>query len=307
MSEFDQFMGKFETEDEQSSAVNNSELPSHCTAHLGYLDIEKHLKKSDVIVIPVGSHEQHSRHLPLSTDMYPCLKVSEMACNKADVLYLPLMPFGYSPHHMGGAGTATLRPTSIMGVYYDLARSMIHHGYNKIVFVTGHASNCKVMDPVMRRLRYETGALVLCYKPWVERYLGMLTDVLKGDPDEDTPGWHAGESETSAMLYLVPQYVRMDRAIREKAHKPAFLPENFFKTDGAPVVGYKGYEYFNMSLEHREFTDTGCMGNPFDGSAETGKIMMERFADHLADALIDLKGLKVEIKNREFSNRADWE
>jgi len=282
-----------------------SKLVSHCIADLGYLDIEEHIKTSDIVVVPIGSCEQHSRHLPLGTDMYPCLEISKRACEMADVLYTPLQPFGYTPHHMGGAGTITLRPVSVMGLYYDIARSLIHHGYNKIMFVTGHASNLKVMDPVMRKIRYDTGAIVMCYKPWVERNIGFLADVLKGS-EEDTPGWHAGESETSSMLYLTPDLVRMDRAIREKAHKPAWLPDSFFKTDGAPVVGFKGYEYFNMSLEHREFTDTGCMGNPFDASAETGRIMTERFAEHLKDALLELKPLKVEIKNREFKNRADW-
>lgn len=282
-----------------------NKLVSHCIANLCYIDIEEHIKKSDIVVVPVGSCEQHSRHLPLSTDMYPCLEISKRACEEADVLFTPLQPFGYTPHHMGGAGTITLKPSSVMGLYYDIGRSLIHHGYNKIMFVTGHASNLKIMDPVMRKLRYTTGALVLCYKPWAERYLGLLSDILKGSV-EDTPGWHAGESETSAMLYLTPEYVRMDRAMKEKAHKPKILPDAFMKYDGAPDIAFQGYEYFSMSLEHREFTDTGCMGDPFAGSAETGKIMIERFSKHLADALLELKKVDVIVKNREFTDRADW-
>lgn len=280
-------------------------LISHCIADLAYPDIEEHLKKTDIVVVPIGSCEQHSKHLPLGTDMYPCLEISKRACEAADVLYTPLQPFGYTPHHMGGAGTVTLKPSTVMGLYNDIARSLIHHGYNKIVFVTGHASNCKVMDPVMRKIRYDTGALAICYKPWVERNIGLLEDVLKGS-EEDTPGWHSGESETSSMLYLTPELVRMDRAKKEKAHRPKWLPDSFMKHDGAPVVGFQGYEYFNMSLEHREFTDTGCMGDPFAGSAETGRIMTERFSKHLEDALLELKSIEIQIKNRDFSSRADW-
>lgn len=286
-----------------------SKLVSHCIADLCYPDIEQHLKKCDIAVVPIGSCEQHSKHLPLSTDMYPCLEISKRACEEADVLYTPLQPFGYTVHHLGGVGkgtgTITLRPASVMGVYYDIARSLIYHGYNKIVFVTGHASNLKVMDPVLRKIRYETNAITMVYKPWVERYLGFLKDVLEGS-EEDTPGWHSGESETSAMLYLTPELVRMDRAKPEKAHKPKWLPDSFMKTDGAPTIGFKGYEYFVMSLEHREFTDTGTMGNPLMGSKEKGKIMIERFSKHLAEALEALKPVKVEVKNREFTNRADW-
>ena len=283
---------------------------SRCIADLCYPDIEKHMKNCNVVVVPIGSCEQHGKHLPLGTDMYPCLEICKRACENANVLYTPLQPFGYTVHHLGwvgkGTGTITLRPISIMGVYYDIARSLIHHGYDKIVFVTGHASNLKVMDPVLRKIRYETGALVIVYKPWVERYLGFLEDVLEGPPEE-TPGWHSGESETSAMLYLTPDRVRMDRAQPERAHKPEWLPDSFMKTDGAPTIGFKGYEYFNMSLEHREFTDTGTMGNPLRGSAEKGKKMIEKFSQHLAEALEELKPIKVEVRNREFVDRADWE
>lgn len=284
-------------------------LVSQCIADICYPDIEEHLKTCDLIVVPVGSIEQHSRHLPLGTDFYPPTEIVKRACEMTDTLYTPCQPYGYSPHHVGyvgmGTGTITLRPATVMGVYYDIARSLIHHGYNKIVFVTGHASNLKVFDPPMRKIRYETGAFCTVYKPWVERYIGILKDVLEGPPEE-TPGWHSDESETSAMMYLTPDYVRMDRAEKETAHKPAFLPDAFMKYDGAPNIGFQGYEYFNMSLEHREFTTTGCMGNPFRGTPEKGKKMIELFSKHLADALVELKKMEITVKNREFADRADW-
>ena len=280
-------------------------LKSHCIADLCYLDIEEHLKINDLIVVPIGSIEQHSKHLPLGTDYYPPLEITKRACEKTNTLYSPIMPYGYTPHHMGGAGTITLKPSTVMGVYYDIVRSLIHHGYKKFIIPTGHASNLKVIDPVLRKIRYDTGAFVTVYKPWVERYIGMLSDVLEGSPEE-TPGWHSGESETSAMLYLKGDFVRMDRASAEKAHKPSWLPDSFMKTDGAPTISFNGYEYFNMSLEHREFSDTGTMGNPLRGSKEKGKIMIERFSEHLAAAIEELKKIKVNIHQREFIERADW-
>jgi len=285
------------------------ELRSHCMAELTYPDIQEHLKKNDLVIIPVGSMEQHSKHLPLATDMYPPLEVSKRAAEMTDTLYTPLQPYGYTPHHIGwvgeGVGTITMRPSTIMSVYYDIGRSLIHHGYKKLVFVTGHASNLKVFDPPLRKLRYDTGVFATVYKPWVERYIGMLEDVLEGPPEE-TPGWHSGESESSAMLYLTPDLVRMERAKPEKAHKPAFLPDSFMKTDGAPTIGFQGYEYFVMALEHREFADTGLMGNPLRATADKGRIMMERFSQHLADAVQELKKIDVTIRNQEFTERADW-
>lgn len=287
----------------------SKKLVSQCIADLCYPDIEEHLKTCDLVVVPIGSVEQHSLHLPLGTDLYPPAEMVKRACGMTNTLYTPIQPFGYSPHHLGyvgkGTGTITLRPATVMGVYYDIARSLIHHGYNKIIFVTLHASNLKIMDPVLRKIRYETGAFVTVMKVFVERYIGMFKDVLEG-PEEETPGWHSGESETSNMMYLTPELVRMDRAKKETAHKPAFLPDSFMKHDGALDIGFQGYEYFNMALEHREFSDTGCMGNPFRGTPEKGKIMIERFSKHLADAIEELKKMDITVHNREFSDRADW-
>lgn len=287
----------------------NGRLPSHCIGDLCYPDIEEHLKSCDLILIPVGSVEQHSKHLPLLTDSYPPLEISKRAAEKTGVLYTPILWYGYTPHHLGwvgkGTGTITLRPSTVMDVYYDIARSLIHHGYNKLIFVTGHASNLKVIDPVLRKIRYDTGAFVCVYRPWVERYLGFLKDVLEGPPEE-TPGWHSGESETSVMLYLRPDLVRMERAAAEKAHKPFWLPESFMKKDGAPDISFQGYEYFIMALEHREFADTGVIGNPLRGTAEKGQKMVERFAEHLAVAIEELRKIKVEVHHREFAERADW-
>ena len=287
----------------------SDKLRSHCLGELCFPDIQEHVKKNDLIIIPVGSVEQHSYHLPLVTDAYPPLEISKRAAEMTDTLYTPLMPYGYTPHHIGwlgeGVGTITLRPATIMGFYYDIGRSLIYHGYKKLVYVTGHASNLKIFDPPLRKLRYETGVFATVYRPWVERYIGILEGVLEGSVEE-TPGWHAGESETSAMMYLTPDLVRMDRAEAEKAHKPDWLPDSFMKTDGAPSIAFQDYEYFIMALEHREFADTGVMGNPLRGSAEKGKKMIELFSKHLAEAVEELKKVDVKITQQDFPERADW-
>ena len=57
-------------------------------------------------------------------------------------------------------------------VLYDILRSLIHHGWNKLILVNGHGSNARCIDPLLRRIKYETGALVALYKPYAERYIG---------------------------------------------------------------------------------------------------------------------------------------
>jgi creatinine amidohydrolase len=182
---------------------------------------------------------------------------------------------------------------------------LIHHGFNRLIFVNGHGSNVKVVDPVLRRLRYETGALIGYYKPYAERYIGMLKDVLEG-PVEETPGWHAGELETSQVLAHNPDLVRLDRAKPDKAHAPAWLGEAWAKKDGMPDAEFEGYQYFNFPFDHEEFTDSGVMGVPQRGTSEKGEIAFSRFATHLIHAVEELEKVEVNVKNRDWTEGKAW-
>ncbi|HBR29710.1 MAG TPA: creatinine amidohydrolase, partial [Firmicutes bacterium] len=84
----------------------------------------------------------------------------------------------------------TFSGNTYRAVVYDMAMSMIYHGFNKIIFVTHHGSNSKVVDEVLRRLRYETGCFVCWYKTPTERAYSLVGDIFEGPPEE-TPGWHA--------------------------------------------------------------------------------------------------------------------
>ena len=164
---------------------------SHNLLDLAPPDIAWFQERSDLILIPIGSCEQHGAHLPLGTDTITALEVSRRAAEKADVPYAPPLWAGYSPQHLrepeSGVGTITLRASTLNEVLYDIARSLIHHGWNKLVFVNGHGSNTKVIDPLLRRIRYDTGAFVALYKPYAERYIGILDGLLE-NPPEETPG-----------------------------------------------------------------------------------------------------------------------
>jgi creatinine amidohydrolase len=269
-------------------------------------DIQWFQERSDVILVPIGSCEQHGAHLPLGTDTITALEVSRRAAAKADVPYSPPLWIGYSPQHMrepeSGVGTITMRANTYTQLLYEIARSLIHHGWNKLVFVNGHGSNTKVIDPVLRRIRYETGAFVALYKPYAERYIGMLEDLLE-NPADETPGWHASELETSQVMAHNAELVHMDRASEDRAQAPPWLPESFIKQDGAPDVEFDGYQYFVFPMDHGEFSRTGVIGNPMRATPEKGEQALERFADHLVKAIDEFRPLDVSIKRRVFDDR----
>jgi creatinine amidohydrolase len=222
------------------------------------------------------------------------------------VPYTQPLWIGYSPQHMrepeSGVGTITLRAATFTEVLYDIARSLIHHGWNKLIFVNGHGSNTKVIDPLLRRIKYETGAFVALYKPYAERYMGLLADLLE-NPADETPGWHASELETSQVMSHDPRMVDMDRAAEDRAQVPKWLPESFIKTDGAPDVEFDGYQYFVFPMDHGEFSRTGVIGNPMRATPEKGVEALTRFADHLVKAIDEFRGVDVTVTKRAFEDR----
>ena len=275
--------------------------------HLAYPDVQEYLKHKDIVMVPVASMEQHSYHLPLLCDSLHCEKIAQIAAEYAQVLHTPQLWVGYSPHHMGspgdGLGTITVRSETWRNMMYDICRSLIHHGFNKIIIVNGHGSNSKIMDPLIRSLKYDTGALIGVTKLWAENYLGIVEDLLEG-PAQETPGWHSGELETSQVLSVNEKLVRMDRAVKsERTKTPPYLPDSFLKKDGTPNVEFEGYNYFNFPMEHRDFSDTGLIGNPLRGTKEKGEEANRRYGEHLGRALKELEKVKIEVKNREFTKR----
>ena len=274
---------------------------------ISYTDIQEFLKKSDMVLIPFGSCEAHGAHLPNGHDSYRALETVKRAAKIADVPYTSVIWAGYSPHHMRepgkGYGTITLRASTLQSLLYDVAKSLIHSGFNKLFFVAGHGSNIKVIDSIFRKLRYETGALIAMYT-WLggERELKGIEDVVKGSPDE-TPGWHGGEVETAIAMAHDKSLVRMDRAVKGKAHAPDWLPKEFSKEDGTWSVRFKGYECLYLPMEHHEFAPTAVMGNPFRATKEEGNEILDRNAKLLAEILEAFRKIKIEVKVREFTNR----
>jgi creatinine amidohydrolase len=276
-------------------------------AELSFVDIREYLKEKDLILVPIASCEQHGPHLPLWTDTITAVEISRRVSEMIGVLHTPPIWMGYSPQHMHrpgeGRGTITLRSSTLLNLMYDVARSLIHHGFNRIIFINGHGSNVKVVDPVLRKLRYETGALIGFVKPYMERYTGILKGLME-NPPEETPGWHSSELETSQDMAWDRRLVRMERAENTQAHVPDFLPEAFRKKDGAPDVEFEGYTYFTFPMDHHEFIESGTIGNPLRATVEKGEEAFRRLSEHTARGVLELLQVPVEVHNREFVDRA---
>ena len=293
--------------------ASENKFRTYSMVDLTMVDIKAYLEEKDTVIVPVASIEQHGPHLPIKTDTVTAEEVSRRVAELIGVLYTPCIWTGYSPQHMhetcNGRGTITVRPETFLNLMYDVGRSLIHHGFNRIMFINGHGSNIKIVDPVLRKLRYDTGALVSFIKPYMENYVGLMEGLMENPPDE-TPGWHGSELETSQMLAWDKRngtnYVRMDRANFTKAHIPAFLPKSFEKKDGMPDVEFEGYKYFTFPMDHHEFIETGVIGNPLRATAEKGEEAFKRYSEHVARGIKELMKIPVEVHTREFIERVNW-
>ena len=281
----------------------------HNILAMSFSEVQQRLREDgqDVAIISLGSTEKHGAHIPLGTDSYVTMEVVERVAKKADVLYTPLIPFGYSPHHMGrhleGAGTITLRAETYRRVMHDIARSLIFHGFTKIVFVSHHGSNTKPIDEVLRQLRYDTGAFISFYKTPTEREANVVKDVFE-NPPEETPGWHSSELETSVIMATGDGLVHMERAVQDRAHAPAYMGSEFSKIDGTATVKFRDSENIWVPMEHHEYCDTAVIGNPFRATKEKGLLMLERMADHLAAYIEEVRNFKVEVHMSDYPERA---
>ena len=162
-----------------------------------------------------------------------------------------------------------------LAVITDVVQSLTEHGVTKLFFINGHAGNTPTIEDVARKLRREKG--LTCFS--IDLWQG-LTDKAKKDiyGDEDSSG-HGGDPLTSVLLYLYPEYMRMDLL------GPV---ENIREYKGVPVTGLKKGMVagvpFNLYMDMSDMTKQGVMGNPFASSAERG----EKIVNHLVHACCEM-------------------
>lgn len=281
-----------------------------------WTDVRDWLKTgNDVVMIPVGSCEKHGHHVPLGVDSYTTMGSVELAAEKSNVVYSPLLPFGHSPHHMGeagwGTGSISLPANVYRDVLYSIGRSLIFAGFNKLVFVSHHGTNMGPQGEVLRTLRAETGCFCAYYKTPTEREMTVVVDLMEGPPEE-TPGWHAGELETSTTIAYMKQYgidegsIKMERAKQDRAHAPKWMGPSFTKRDGSNTVMFQGAENIFVPMLHHEYSDTATIGNPTRSSEAQGNAVFERISDHLAAFLEEVKkfqGFEVPMEKRDWPGR----
>ena len=227
-----------------------------------------------IAVLPVGAIEQHGPHLPLSVDtaIVNGLVAATIALIPSDcpAIFLPTQSVGKSNEHAAWPGTLTHSAQTLMAMWSEIGASVAAAGVRKLVMLNAHGGQIAVMDIVARDLRVRHNMIAVAAN-WFAMGLpqGVLTD------GEALHGIHAGDMETSLMLALHPQLVRMDHA-RDFAPRNAELARDNVHL-GLTNAGKIGWQMQDLNA-------AGVAGNAAAATAEKGRA----FIDHAARQIVAL-------------------
>lgn len=178
------------------------------------------------VVLPLGATEQHGGHLPLAVDTLLCERVvaasaAAAAAEAGPFLVAPALPYGRSDHHLGFAGTLSLRSATFLAVLSDLLRSVAAWGGRAVFAVNGHGGNDAPLRVALADAALELPLVVGGASYWT---IGWDALVAEGAPSLGAVPGHAGGFETSLLLAVRPELVQAEGRVGAEPRRAAEDP-----------------------------------------------------------------------------------
>ena len=259
-------------------------LPSRFWADLTTADFAVLDPARTVAVLPVGATEQHGPHLPLDVDraIVDGIVAAALPLLPQDlpVLVLPTQQVGYSPEHVRFRGTLSLPVEAVIATWVALGECAARAGVRKLLLFNGHGGQASLLDIVARELRVRCDMIVYGANWWNL----PLGDEVNGlfSADEHRFGVHAGEIETSLMLALRGDQVRMGLA-RD------FPSSSRQRAATYPVLGNGRSAKLGWAMQ--DYNADGAAGNAAAATAGKGQAVLQAAAAQLAQLLQEIAAL----------------
>ena len=241
-----------------------------------------------IAVLPVAATEQHGPHLPLSvdTDIANGVVAEALSHLPADLpaLFLPTQAVGFSPEHARFGGTLTLKAETVLRLWTEIGECVAASGVKKLVLFNAHGGQVGLLDVVARDLRARLGMLVYSVNwfnlPLADAQGRDVNDLFCAQ--EHRFGIHAGEVETSLMLAITPELVRMEAATHFTSAAQQRAPH-------FPTLG--NGRSAKLAWQIQDYNPQGAVGNAAAATAEKGQAVLQAAGRALAQLLTEIDGL----------------
>lgn len=246
-----------------------------CWEDLNWVEIREAAHRSVLAIQPIGSIEQHGTHLPVGTDSMIlqglCRGLLEEWGNTTEfeALLLPMVSFGKSSEHMDFPGTVSLRADTVIKLVGDVVESLSQHGFQHLVMLNSHGGNTALLRAISHDLSRDFSLDVFNIDLWGTDFFKGIFPLLEGDTSIEI---HAGEIETSLLMYLRPELVRNPAVVGRPREYSA-----------DPMCGFSGLA--SVGWRTRRISDSGVIGDPTLSTAEKGEAIYRHSVGLLARML----------------------
>ena len=244
-------------------------------AKMNYLEVQEYLKKSDTIIIPVGSLENHGKHMPLGTDTMIPDKIAQLIDKQSDILIAPTINYGATDDLVGFPGTVSLGVEGLIALLRTIVDQLYRYGFRHFMILNGHGGNNAAIQAVGMHL-YRKGAYLANLNWWL----------MAGQINPDWAGGHGGGEETAGVMAVDPsliktEYLELPEAIRDDV------------SEDIPTGAWTNVMYKNVAVtiprEIKDITDNGWLAHGFKNDAPTkakpewGTEMLNSVADLIVE------------------------
>ena len=233
-------------------------------------------RDGSILVVPVGSIEQHGKHLPVATDSLLVTAIVDRACEALDsdipLLVTPTLWTGHSPHHESFGGTISLDADAFLSHLEGVVSSALGSAFDAVLLVNGHGGNIALLGAATSLIGSKhPGSQILGVT-----YFRLATEAIREIRDTEQGGMgHGGEFETSLLLHFHPNLVDLSRLTVEPLDEPYEWGGKDLLEGGSLTV-YREFE---------ELSDSGILGDPSRASAEKGERLAEPIVEELGEML----------------------
>lgn len=224
-------------------------------------DIEKILKGSPAVFVTAGSFEQHGYHLPMGTDVILTHAILEKVCEENELYFFPCATYGQVWSARDYPGTISIEENILVQYLLEIIKSIYRYAKIKIILYSFHKGNSHVLQQVMRKA-YDYG--------WTEIYILKHKELEREAQtllDTEIPAgvWHAGELETSMMLYVKESLVHMEKATTEFPLFPK--------------------EWDSQAIPWKQILQSGAFGDSRSATAEKGEKLYKLWTKKLSESV----------------------